>query len=170
MHEFNDEIEETDPWDHWPELATTTIGQIDAAVRGITPAAAADTVLLWIDRTCSLICRAKEIRAEMESRAVEWIATHGDLVLGDIRYTTGERTTTKCIHVRLGVESLLTATGGEPSRLAEYLKSDPFKYGSCRSILTPTQFDRIFQTECKTIFKSGRPVRQLRRLNDRFRS
>jgi len=170
MHEFNDEIEETDPWDNWPELTTTTIGQIDTAVREITPAAAADTVLLWIDRTCSLVRRAKEIRAEMESRAVEWIATHGDLVLGDIRYTTGERATTKCIDVRLGLNALLTATGGEASRLAEFLKSDPFKYGSCRSILLPSLFDRIFQTECKTIFKSGRPVRQLRRINNRFRT
>jgi hypothetical protein len=169
IYDDDDDALRADVCEEWPGLTAMTIGQLDAAVRGITPAAAADTVLLWLDRTASLVPRAKALRADLEARAVDWIEANGDLVFGDMRYTAGHRSFTKCVDVPRGVEALLTVVGGEPAGLAAYLKSDPFRYGSCRSALSPAEYVRVFRTECRVVLRDGRPVRQLRRVDDRFR-
>jgi hypothetical protein len=151
-----------------PELASMTLSELEAGVRAIDDATAADDLLLWLGRASCLLWRAKRLKADLEARVVAWIGAHGDLVAGEVRYTTGHHAITRCVDVTLGVEALLAAAGGKPAGLAAYLKSDPFKYGSCRSVLTPSQYRRVFRTEVKVELREGVPVRQLKRVNDRF--
>jgi hypothetical protein len=142
-----------------PLLAVVTALNEDASVTEILEAHQA--VKIHLDE-------AKRIKDLCEAILIEWMDAHGDLNVGnDIRYYVGTDTTVKCNNPRETVETLLAALDGDLGRFCETLASSPFKYGAVRDIL-PEAFDALFTTTVKKDLKTGKPLRKVKRTDDKF--
>ena len=68
------------------------------------------------------------------------------------------------------MDLLLTACGGDLDAVVGHLRTDPFKYGSVRSVLDETAFGQLFETDYKAKLVEGVAQRQLLAVNTRFAS
>jgi hypothetical protein len=122
------------------------------------------TALAFIGRLKEL---TRELNASVEQGVMEWIIRNGDLVDGEIRYYIGPEKKTKCNSNRQTLEAVLESVGGDMDAMAECLASDAFKPGACRTILGDS-FEQHFTTTTKDDLKTGKPVRKLQRVDQKF--
>jgi hypothetical protein len=160
---MNDERENT------RSLTGLSVAAVEERVNALAPdAAGEEEIVNWLNLTEVLLQRAREIRHRMEQVAVEWIQLHGPLAVGDIRYSVGCPKTVRCLDVARCLRLVLAGCGGDVDGVAAYLRADPWKYGSVRSLLGESEFEQAFRSEWKPKLVEGRPQRQLQQTNTRF--
>lgn len=139
------------------QILLCTPAEIEAQVLALTDlvtAAEAAQMLLLVK---SLLHRAKLIRSLLDDKLIEWIDRNGPLEVGDIQYFVGFPTTTRCIDIRQTMQLLLAGLDGDWEGVVPYLSSQPFKQGSCRSILAPADWERVFEVTRTPKLKEGKP-------------
>lgn len=150
------------------ELKRLTVADIQTIIRRFNADADDELALAVLELTAALKRLAAEIRGEAEDRAVEWIDTHGELVVGPIRYYAGHRKVVSVINLREAVEASLAAVEGDLHAFCQLLASNALKHGACRGVLAPDQFDRLFATETKPELREGKVRKRLLQSNDFF--
>lgn len=149
-------------------LAGKTLGEIERAVCTLMVDEPENELALWLNLSAVVVERAKQIRARVEQYAIEWIETAGPLQVGDIRYSVGQAKTVRCTNSERCLSHVLEACGGDLEAVVSYLRTDPFKYGSLRSLLDPSLFEQLFRTETKPKLQEGQLKPQLIQTNTQF--
>lgn len=138
----------------------TDIQQCDASVTAIGPDAPVESVVETICLIDGMMSRIKDLKAQLESRAVEWIKANGEFAIGDVRYYVGTPKVTKCRDVRGAVESVLELTGGDLGRLVDCLASGALKHGTVRKLMdelgATARFDELFDVTYDEALKEGK--------------
>ena len=122
----------------------------------------------------SLLKKAlKAIDKALDERTVDWINEHGDIEIGDVRLYVGTSKTTK---PRKGVSPLLiiqaaaaAAFDHNDEAAAEAILSSGWcKHGSVRNVIPAELFDKFFETTVVPDLKTGKPKKQLKKVNQKF--
>ena len=150
-------------------LAGLSIAAVEERVNALaSDVAEEEEVVNWLNLTEVLLQRAREIRGHMEQVAIEWIEIHGPITVGDICYSVGCPKTVRCLDVARCLRLVLAGCGGDVDGVAPYLRADPWKYGSVRSLLGESAFEQVFRSEWTPKLVEGRPQQQLQQTNTRF--
>jgi hypothetical protein len=145
-------------------LSRLTVHCIEESATALSADVSADEMLHWLELSAVLLRRAKELRSTVERVAVEWIERNGDLRSGPLHYTVRHPRETKCVDVPAAVHLVLAACGGDLDAFAAYLRSDPFKYGSCRDALGGAAFAKVFRTTVRAKLVGDQPAKVLCRV------
>ena len=150
-------------------LAGLSVAAVEQRVNALAPdAAGEEEIVNGLNLTEVLLQRAREIRHRMEQVAIEWIVIHGPVTVGDVRYSVGCPKTVRCLDAARCLRLVLAGCGGDVDGVAPYLRAEPWKYGSVRSLLGESDFEQVFRSEWKPKLVEGRPQRQLQQTNTRF--
>lgn len=103
-----------------------------------------------------------------EQRALEYIAEHGEFVVGPTRYYAGVDKTTKVKDKAAALDRILEMAGGNVEQAAQYLSSEPYKHGAIRTALAAAGLDGVFEDLFETVEKDelreGKPSKKLKSL------
>ncbi|HEX8342822.1 MAG TPA: hypothetical protein VF624_18105 [Tepidisphaeraceae bacterium] len=169
----DDDLEEAstspDPSKH-PMVSNQTLAQIEQSAAILLVEEPEAELLHWLNLSAVLLASAKQIRQRVEQVAIGWIEQNGPVEVGDIRYTAGHAKIVKCLHVSRCMELVLEACRGDFDSVVLHLRSDPWKYGSVRSLLSNEAYEQLFQTESKPKLVEGKPQKQLITTDTRFAS
>jgi hypothetical protein len=151
-----------------PMLATHTVGDLEATAAALRADEPEIEIQNWLNLTTVLVARAKEIRRMVEQVAIEWINKNGPVQVGDIEYTVGHNKTVRCVDVPRCTNLILESGAGDVSSIVNSLRTDPFKYGTVRSLIGEANFFEVFRTETKPKILYGTLQPQLLKANLRF--
>ncbi len=144
------------------------LGPVEAMVEPLHLDDDEDTAAARLDMARYLTEWAGELRRRYEQSLIAWMQHHKrELVIGDVRFYPGVRAVWKCPDAAAAMRAVLDACGGDLDATAGYLKSDPFKHGSCRGLLDVEDFRRVFVISNLDELREGQPVR-LQRDDMRF--
>jgi hypothetical protein len=167
-----DEDEVSDTLDNignnMPMLATHTLNDLEQTAATLCVDEPEIELHNWLNLTSVLLARARQIRKQIEQITIKWIEANGPLLVGDIEYTVGYRKEVRCRDTLKCLNMLLDSTHGDVAALADYLRTDPYKYGSVRSLLGTTAFDTVFTTQQRPKLESGVPTKELMQTNTRY--
>lgn len=115
-----------------------------------------------------MTCRLHELKQQAEDAAIEYIGTHGEQVIGVIRYYVGPNKTTKPIDLAKAAEGMLNMSGGDWQTFTDCLSSGAFKPGACRKLfeLNRGDFNAFFETVETNELREGKP--KLQKFDPRF--
>jgi hypothetical protein len=146
--------------------------EIQKVVLGVVAESSPDDVAHALMVVDGLMQRAREIRADLESRVLAWIKEPGEITVGDTRDYAGVESDVKCRNKSLTLEKLLQATGGDLERVAELLSADPYKHGACRTVFEEsgdgTTWNDCFERRQREVLKDGVVSKKLIKVNERF--
>ncbi len=125
----------------------------------INPMATPDEVLQVYDQVLNALAAMKALKASAEERMIEWIDCNGAIETSELRYYVGDSSRTKPRSLQLVADAIMEASGGDIESFAQYLSSNPFKVGPCRTL---PQFDELFETTVTRNLKTGKPKRVLK--------
>lgn len=109
----------------------------------------------------------REVDSRFDAALIAWIEANGAIESGDTRYYVGPQKDTKC-NDQPATLAVLLELGG-PDAAGKCLASGAFKLTPCRELLAE-QFDAHFTTTEKPDLKTGKPVKKLHAVNERFLS
>lgn len=141
-----------------------------AHVNTIELEATDEQVLAAITAVDALKERVRDLAAAMEERVIAWLNAHPEiqLVSGDVRYYVGADRKTKCVNAAGVLEKLFDHSAGDFATVVTFLSSDPFKPGACKSAMSEDDFGQLFSTTTIEDLKTGKPLKRLQKVNDRF--
>jgi hypothetical protein len=128
-------------------LASCTIADVERDLATLTTAHPEADVLRWLNLSDVLLDRAHEIRQRVERVTIDWIIENGRIQCGTTTYSVGRQKQVKCSDALRCMELLLAACGGNVEELCTYFRSDPFRYGACGQVLSPSQWNSAFVVE-----------------------
>lgn len=101
--------------------------------------------------------RVREAEGKIKARLLAWCQYQPgrEIVIGTKRYFAGHDTDTKCTDPARALEAAFIAANGDFAKAAEYLGSDPFKYGSLRKVMEPGVYAKCFKRVTKDKLKDG---------------
>jgi hypothetical protein len=149
-------------------LVSRTPANIEAQVLHITPDSSPDELAAALDASEWLLARAKAVDALMKQLAISWIDVHGPFSIGDMEYSVGYSTTTKCLDVSQTAHTLLHSVGGDIDQFIATLISQPFKHATVRNIVGKAEYAPLFRIVRTGRLVHGAPQRILKRINARF--
>ena len=137
-------------------------------VLALSPDSPVDDVLAALDTLAALKARIRELDAELEAKAIEHIQEHGPITAGDIKWYVGTKKTTRCTQPKDTAEAISRAVDGDWDAFLACLTAQPFKHGACRAVLPAGDFERCFETTEAPDLKTGKPAKELCRVDTRF--
>src|SRR4051794_19529756 len=93
-------------------LTSLSLRQIEDRLSMLTPEITIDDMVFWLDGTAVLLSRVKQMRQAFERLAVRWVQEHGPITIGDVCYTAGVNSTTRCLDRVRCAQLVLQACGG----------------------------------------------------------
>jgi len=152
------------------ENEQTQLQHIKSQVVAIDDESTADQVAEAITQVDFFMSQARELRRSLDDALLKWLShpDHRELIIGDIRYYAGTEKKIKCVDPMATLESLLDATDGDINRVVECLASGAWKYGACRNLLSEEQYKSCFSEELVSDLKTGKPVKQVKKIDSRF--
>lgn len=127
-----------------------------------------EQVVQAIDRIDFLKRTARELDQQLKAALIEWIDANGEITIGESRYYVGSKKAVKCRDAEQTLEALMTATGGDFAKVCDCLTSNAWKHGAARGVLDDAEFERCFHTVVQKEAKTGRAVREVKQINERF--
>ncbi len=137
-----------------PEESTPEgVAMIQAAVEGLKAATKA-VGILW------------------DEQLTAWLKENGDLTVNmgghEIRYFMGTKKRTTCRSKEGAASALLDATGGDLTGFCDVLSSMPYKYGAFKAIVGEAAFTEHFAVETVDDIKTGKPIREVKKIDSRY--
>jgi hypothetical protein len=164
-----DQIEESDiATAEVPMLANSTITQVEDAAMTLCVDEPEVELQSWLNLSSVLTARVKQIRQRIEQIAIKHIETHGPIVSGDLEYTVGYRNEVKCLDRQRTLDLILEASGGDLGSIVDYLRAEPFKYGSIRGLIGLTNYQKVFKNVARPKLNCGAPQLELLATNVRY--
>ncbi len=140
---------------------------IEVQVNRVCPSATIDDMSqarLMVD---SLKRIAREFGDELDRRMLEYVQEHGAVEIGTIKYFAGTKKKTKCRDISAALQALFESNGGDFGSVAQFLSSEPIKYGACKDLLGVawhSHFEVIEEAE----LKEGVVKKTLQKIDTKF--
>lgn len=113
-----------------------------------------------------------DLRRLCEETIIDRINSDGEFMMGDVRWYVGKDKKVKPRNKAEVINAVLDMAGGDVDKLADFLSSDPFKYGAIRAHLESIEkaglFDELFSTEEVLDLKTGKPKRGLKSIDTKM--
>ncbi|MBV8781908.1 MAG: hypothetical protein JO353_10965 [Phycisphaerae bacterium] len=143
---------------------------IAAAIDAIRPGASEEdcaNAICLVESLGRLYRFAKSIR---DARLIAKINADGELTLGPVRYYVGNKRSEKCRQGKMSeaVQKIMDAAAGDMDAFVGCLSSSALKVGATRKLLSPADFDAVFETTIEQDLKTGKPVKVLKSADERF--
>lgn len=114
--------------------------------------------------------RLREACAGVDAFLKEWLEANGELELGDKRFFVGTETKKKDRDVARTYQCLRELS--KPVELVGLLSTSAFKPGAVEKFLAekgvPDMFGELFDVTVETDLKTGKPLKKVREVNQRF--
>jgi hypothetical protein len=138
-----------------------------------SPAELVATAIIALNR---LKERTREIEQQFKAGPLkEWLSKHGQIEIGPVRYYVGTETKVKCRDTAVAATFIAEACGISAEGLQKFvamLASDCLKQGAVNAFLVeiglPDMFEELFEVKVVEDVKTGKPLKKVREINDRF--
>lgn len=170
--------------ERWPLPARSTPELLAQRIRSMSIASEHDDVLDCLLAIKEFLSLAKELKARMDERALEWVLENGDLALviepgkaspDDTRWYAGKERNVKLRHpgtpgVVAVFEDLLAAFGGDLEQVGECMVSEPYKQGTVKTLAGEELWSAHYKVEEPQAIKEGKPTAGQRKLVEERRA
>ncbi len=126
----------------------------------ITPASSIEQIAANKGILQAMKARIKELEAQHKEQMAEYIEANGPTTVGEIRYCLGYPKETESHDHPLLADEMMARCNGDWDEFCSHLVAQPFKPGSCRSLLGEV-FNKFFTVTEKTVLKEGKPAKQV---------
>jgi hypothetical protein len=122
-----------------------------------------DDALMFWNNVEAFKRAAAELGKRAEAALISYIDKRGELTDGERRWYVGAEKKTTVLDKAEALRDLCRRCGGDVGQMAEYLGSEPFKHGACKTL----GMDEHFVTETKKDLKDA-PVRKVKATQGAF--
>lgn len=131
----------------------------------------ADFVSLILDHRDSIKALVKSLDQGVDAFLFQWLQRNQSLTIGEIRYYIGNKSVTKPTQKPQEIfNSLLETLGRDVT--AECLASSAWKHGTIKKALADVGnselFDQMFATEIVQDIATGKPAKEIKKVNTSF--
>jgi hypothetical protein len=148
---------------------TTDIIQFEVSIDALTPASQMEELLELRAKVEQFTAAAKQVKAAIDQKMIDWIAVNGDIEIDTIRYYVGYDKKVSCKNKAETLEAIMNETAGDEDAIMGCFVSEPFKPGTVKTLVGNERYLQLFDIDTRPVLKDGKPARKkLKRVDSTF--
>lgn len=151
-----------------PSSLASLVHQVENAVLADPTAMDTGAAIELLNAAGFMKEKLKELATKCDEILKAFIQKNGDIEVGTCRWYVGTETHHKPRDHGTVLKTLLAHFDGDMDSLANTLASDAWKTGAVRKALGDDVFEALFDTIVRADVKTGKPVKKLKKADERY--